>query len=365
MNKRTAARYQQSPREPLSTTTVAEETRENDRILILEKRICLGGDTVRKIVFPGGLSMYTPLVSVVIPSYNRRESVKEAVRSALEQDYPKIEVVVIDDGSTDGTKEEIPAAFGSKVRYTYQKNAGKSRARNRGVIESRGELVCFLDSDDVLLPGSISARVGCFRGDEKCRVSYGVSVNEDGYKKTDEIISRPGYPSGYIMERYIKGPFFNNNCYMISRKDMLNHGMYREDLANLEDFELFVRLTHKLYFSYCGIVCTLVRNRGQRARHNYERIIAQGTKALDYIFTDPDLALALAGEKARLYGKAYLRLAKANQKLGRHHKFREYFKTARETNRDQRWNIKFWRRWLISWLTGSTERSITPNRSLE
>ncbi len=294
--------------------------------------------------------MYTPLVSVIIPTYNRRESVKEAVQSALEQDYPKIEIVIVDDGSADGTKEEVAVVFGSKIRYVYQENAGKSRARNKGVIESAGQLVCFLDSDDVLLPGSVSARVRCFRDDESCQVSYGLSVNENRYEETTEAISKQGYPSGHILRHYVKAAFFNNNCFMISRENMLDHGMYREDLTNLEDFELFVRLTNRLYFCYCGVACALVRNRGQRARHDYERIIAQETKALDYIFTDPDLARALAGEKARLYAKAYLRLSKANQRLGRQRKFREYFKMAREIHRSQRWNFKFWRRWLVSWL---------------
>jgi len=131
---------------------------------------------------------------------------------------------------------------------------------------------------------------------------------------------------------------------------MLNHGMYQEDLTNLEDYELFVRLTHKLYFCYCGALCAVLRDRGQRARHNFEEIIAQGTKELDYIFADPNLARVLAKEKARLYAETYLRLAKACLRLNRPREFRQYFKMARELQHSQRRNFKFGRRWLLSWL---------------
>ncbi|HEX9949315.1 MAG TPA: glycosyltransferase family A protein [Thermodesulfobacteriota bacterium] len=294
--------------------------------------------------------MYMPLVSVIIPTYNRKELVKEAVQSVLEQDYPKIEVVIVDDGSTDGTKEELTRVFGSPLRYVFQGNGGESRARNKGVIESKGELVCFLDSDDILLPGSISSRVQCFRDNDKCQVSYGMYVNERNYERKKETILKHEYPSGYILKEYVNGLIIHNNTFMLSRMDMLNHGMYQEDLTNLEDYELFVRLTHKLYFCYCGALCAVLRDRGQRARHNFEEIIAQGTKELDYIFADPNLARVLAKEKARLYAETYLRLAKACLRLNRPREFRRYFKMARELQHSQRRNFKFGRRWLLSWL---------------
>jgi glycosyltransferase involved in cell wall biosynthesis len=294
--------------------------------------------------------MYSPLVSVIIPTYNRKEVVKEAVQSVLEQDYPKIEVVIVDDGSHDGTTEELSRVFDSSVHYIFQKNSGKSRARNKGVIESQGELICFLDSDDILLPGSISARVQCFRDNENCQVSYGLFVKEKKCEKAGETLLKQEYPSGYILKECVNRLMFHNSSFMLSREDMLNHGMYREDLTNLEDYELFVRLTHKLYFCYCGTLCSLLRDKGQRARHSFEEIIVQGTKGADYIFADPIIAHVLADEKARLYAETYLRLAKASLKLNRPREFRKYFKMARETQHSQRWNFKFWRRWLLSLL---------------
>lgn len=311
------------------------------------------GSNFRKGLF----TMYTPLVSVIIPTYNRRELVKEAVQSVLDQDYTRIEVIIVDDGSTDGTEREISRVFNSRTHVISQVHGGKSRARNRGVLESRGELVCFLDSDDILLPCSVSARVRCFRDNEHCQVSYGLYIKEKKYEKKKKVVLKQEYPSGYILEDYVNNPIIHNNSFMISRENMLNYGMYREDLTNLEDFELFIRLTHKLYFCYCGTLCFVFRDRGLRAHHNFEEIVAQGAKELDYIFTDHTLSNLLVGEKARLYAVAYLRLAKAHLRLNRPREFRRYFKMAREIQQRQRWNVKLCRRWFLSWFVERSQKN--------
>src|SRR5690348_16181289 len=91
-----------------------------------------------------------PLVSFVVPVYNAAAYITRAIDSALGQTYPKIEVVVVDDGSTDTTAAVIHPhyASNSRVRYFYQTNAGPSAARNRGIREARGEFVHFLDADE-------------------------------------------------------------------------------------------------------------------------------------------------------------------------------------------------------------------------
>jgi glycosyltransferase involved in cell wall biosynthesis len=297
-----------------------------------------------------------PLVSVGIPTYNRKELVKEAVQSVFDQDYPTIEIVVVDDGSTDGTKQELWKVFGSRIHYVYQEHGGKSRARNRSVIESQGELICFLDSDDILFPHAISANVKCFLKNERCQVSYGISIREGEDNKLEDSLLDSNYPSGYILKEHIKNPFICNNDFMLRREDMINFGMYREDLTNLEDFELLSRLTFRLYFCFCNAYISRVRARGQRARDDFRSKIIQGTKAEDYIFADQELANVLAKEKSRLYGRAFLRLAKASIKLNHSHQFRLYFKKARQIRPNLRWNFKFWRRWLLSWILDSGEK---------
>jgi len=101
---------------------------------------------------------YRPFVSVVIPTFNRAQRVQAALASVLAQTYPEFEVIVVDDGSTDGTAEAIQRLIspqrgnGKQIRYFFQPNQGQSAARNKGIDEARGEWVAFLDSDDVWLP---------------------------------------------------------------------------------------------------------------------------------------------------------------------------------------------------------------------
>jgi glycosyltransferase involved in cell wall biosynthesis len=89
-----------------------------------------------------------PKVSVVIPTYERKEKAPTAIRSVLGQTFSDLEIVVVDDGSTDGTGEALKEAFGDRIRYYAQTNQGVSAARNRGIEEARGEWIAFLDSDD-------------------------------------------------------------------------------------------------------------------------------------------------------------------------------------------------------------------------
>lgn len=98
------------------------------------------------------------LVSVIVPTYNRRDIVGEAIQSILGQTYASIETVVVDDGSTDDTLE-ILRSFGGRIRVISQANAGPAAARNRGIEQSRGEILMFLDSDDLWLPTYVERQV--------------------------------------------------------------------------------------------------------------------------------------------------------------------------------------------------------------
>ena len=94
------------------------------------------------------------LVSVIIPTHNRAEFVVQAVESVLNQTYGNIETIVIDDGSTDNTREEL-RKYQDKIHYNYQERSERSRARNEGFKHSRGDYIAFLDSDDLWLPTKI------------------------------------------------------------------------------------------------------------------------------------------------------------------------------------------------------------------
>jgi glycosyltransferase involved in cell wall biosynthesis len=116
------------------------------------------------------------LVSVIIPVYNRPRGLREAVQSALQQDYRPLEILIVDDGSTDGTgavANELAHANREILRVLRQDNAGPGVAREHGRREARGEFLQYLDSDDVLLPGKLARQVEALRSHPEADIAYG------------------------------------------------------------------------------------------------------------------------------------------------------------------------------------------------
>lgn len=141
--------------------------------------------------------MSTPLLSVVIPTRNRAHLVCEAVESAISQRDGEVEVIVVDDGSTDDTAavvERHQNVWGERVRYVWQENAERCVARNNGLRHARGEFVAFLDSDDLLRPHHVRECVAALREDKEAAAAYGDHglVDAEG-KVIREHVARPAF----------------------------------------------------------------------------------------------------------------------------------------------------------------------------
>ncbi|GIV33592.1 MAG: hypothetical protein KatS3mg031_1127 [Chitinophagales bacterium] len=102
-------------------------------------------------------SRHTPFFSVIIPSYNRASLLPVPLKSVLKQTYHSWELIIVDDGSTDNTRQVVESFNDSRIRYFYQTNQERSAARNYGIRQARGQYICFLDSDDYYLPGHLEA----------------------------------------------------------------------------------------------------------------------------------------------------------------------------------------------------------------
>lgn len=117
-------------------------------------------------------------ISVVIPTFNRAHFLKKTIDSALNQTFKNYEVIVVDDGSNDNTKE-VAESYGNKIKYIYQKNAGPSSARNTGIMHASGTYIAFLDSDDEFLPSKLVMQMKYLRAHPECRFLYSYYYNVD------------------------------------------------------------------------------------------------------------------------------------------------------------------------------------------
>ena len=202
-----------------------------------------------------------PLVSIIIPCYNTEDYISEAIDSALGQTYPDIEVIVIDDGSEDGSLEIIKS-YGDRIRWETGPNRGACAARNRGIELARGEFIQFLDADDLLLPEKIELCLKAFTGDVDVVFSEKKNFGECGTQNNARPsifyrILRP-FPSVYkgIRSLYYwpaggssKNPlvFFLTHgmqtAQPLHRASCLRKiGGFREDLPNGHEFEMHFRL---------------------------------------------------------------------------------------------------------------------------
>jgi glycosyltransferase involved in cell wall biosynthesis len=152
-------------------------------------------------------SMSEPiLVSVVVDSYNYARYLGQAVDSALGQTYPHTEVIVVDDGSTDGSWQ-IVASYGDRVRALRKANGGKASAFNAGFEMSRGRVVWFLDSDDALLPRAVEGVVGCFDDESVSKAHCPLWEVDESGRKTGRRVPQFSLPEGDLREALVRfGP---------------------------------------------------------------------------------------------------------------------------------------------------------------
>lgn len=180
------------------------------------------------------------MVSVIIPTFNRSAQVLEAVRSVLDQKRVPAQVIVVDDGSTDGTAEAL-RTFGSKIRLIRQLRKGVSAARNRGVLAAEHPWIAFLDSDDLWLPWKLSAQLAYLSTHPEIRICQteeiwlrnGKRINPRKYhKKPDGDCFR------HLLDRCLVSP----SAVMMHRSLFDEAGGFDEDLVACEDYDLWLRI---------------------------------------------------------------------------------------------------------------------------
>ena len=182
-----------------------------------------------------------PLVTVIIPTYNRGWIIHEAIDSVLDQDFNDYELIVVDDGSEDNTLE-ILEAYGKAIKVLQQGNRGVSAARNRGIEESTGRLIAFLDSDDLWLPKKLSTQVKFFENNADALINQTQEIwNRNGLRVNPK--KRHHKFSGMIFERSLELCLVSPSAVMIAKDLFDTVGVFDENLPACEDYDLWLRIS--------------------------------------------------------------------------------------------------------------------------
>ncbi|MBW3587396.1 MAG: glycosyltransferase, partial [Cyanobacteria bacterium 0813] len=183
----------------------------------------------------------TPQVSVIIPAYNGDRYIAQAVESVLSQTYTNWEIIVVDDGSSDRT-HQVLQPYLDRIRYIYQENQGVAAARNRGIQESQGELIAFLDQDDFFLPDKLAAQVALFRSSDSLGIvnSGWRLVNEQGETISDirgwEYLPKLDFKAWIVQMPVLP------SAMMFSRKWLELVGGFNSEFDSVDDADLILRL---------------------------------------------------------------------------------------------------------------------------
>jgi len=188
-------------------------------------------------------------VSVIIPTYNRAQKLKNAIKTVLNQTYPYFELIIIDDNSSDETDEVVQSFNDERIRYIKNdENLGQVRARNKGIELSNYDFIAFLDDDDEWLPNKLKMQVKSLNSlsEEYCGVFTGIYVIENGKIIDTKVPQVEGDVFRDLLTS--KGCSIGNITFMLKRDALEKVGGFSSDLPAREDFELSLKLAKKYKF---------------------------------------------------------------------------------------------------------------------
>ncbi|HHP7246229.1 MAG TPA: glycosyltransferase [Elainellaceae cyanobacterium] len=189
-----------------------------------------------------------PLISVIIPMFNAENTIRETIDSVLQQTLTDFEIIVIDDGSTDASLDAVKHIHDSRIRVLSQPNSGAPASRNRGLAESTGEFIAFLDADDVWTPDKLAAQIDALQTNPDAAVAYSWTqfIDESGQVLSSGrriTVSNDAYEKLLVMN------FLENGSNPLIRRPALAEiGGFDESLLSSQDRDLYLRLAMRYRF---------------------------------------------------------------------------------------------------------------------
>ncbi|MEM7116218.1 MAG: glycosyltransferase, partial [Chloroflexota bacterium] len=266
-----------------------------------------------------------PLVSVIIPTYNRAGYLPQSITSVLEQTYRNFELIIIDDGSTDNTEAIIqPFLVDKRVKYIFQSNQGRSAARNQGAALAEGQFLGFLDSDDQYLPTTLEQHLALFAENK----SLGMSIGDYNYiNETNELL---GIHQPWLYSASLELADWLFNCYAIPSSVLIRKTWFDstsgfdKECEIAEDWDLFLQLARLncpmawVRSSVCGY-----RQHPNNSVLGIDSHLADSLRVIQKIFENDNLTLEVMSLKNKAIAWVYIVFAKKyyrNRQLdqGRH-----------------------------------------------
>lgn len=197
------------------------------------------------------MNKYNPLVSIVIPVYNGANYMREAIDSAINQTYDNLEIIVVNDGSTDnGETEKIALSYGDKIKYYKKENGGCASALNYGISKMQGEWFSWLSHDDVYCPEKIQSAVDCinekeFQNSKAIVMCSSCVIDENG----KQVLSRTGnnkdifYTSTQMFNTFMSGKSLNGCALLIPKSALDEAGEFSSDYVYILDWIYWIELS--------------------------------------------------------------------------------------------------------------------------
>jgi glycosyltransferase involved in cell wall biosynthesis len=212
-----------------------------------------------------------PLVSVVIITYNCAQYVGHAIESVLAQTWRRLELIVVDDGSTDNTAEVVARFDDPRVQYVWQENAGPASARNHGIRRTRGELLSFLNSDDWWLPQKLERQVARVIADPSVGLVYSLTIWVETSGQVSGRVAR--VVEGRILDRLLLGQCIAGSASsaLVTRVALEEVGWFEEDLTPAEDWDYWIRVAARFPVACVPEFDVVLLNRPGSISQNAER----------------------------------------------------------------------------------------------
>jgi glycosyltransferase involved in cell wall biosynthesis len=247
-------------------------------------------------------------VSVIIPAFNAGRYLPDAINSVLAQSVRDVEILVVDDGSTDDTAA-VMARFGPPVRYITQTNSGVATARNRGLAESRGRYVAFLDADDAWEPNKLKRQLAGLSRRLECRLCFSAFTVSDAELRPLSV-RRLNRQTLTLDELLTTGNLVGTpSTVMGDRRLFHDVGGFDDALSQCADWDMWVRLAARTNFLYLDEPLVTYRQHAGNMSRNARLLEADSLRVLEKGFAMPDLSESVQARRRHAFGRNYTVLA--------------------------------------------------------